>query len=82
MGLEPAQLAPLDLALGVLLLIMASITLGLRVYGRADLLGWRVSLQRALGERAGDAAHVVLYTVSPALLGVLFLWLWSVRSTM
>lgn len=79
-GLTPEQLAPLDGALGVTLLVLAAVTLGLRVTGRAHYLGWRPGLQRALGERWGDVAHFVLYTVSPAVLGVCFLVLWSVRS--
>jgi len=78
-GLDPAQLAPLDFALGILLLVMAAITFGLRIGGRGDLLGWREPMQQALGERTGDAAHFVLYTVSPAILGICFLVLWNVR---
>ena len=81
-GIEPAQQAPVDFALGVLLLVMAAVTLGLRLGGRVDLLGWREPMQRALGHRAGDAAHFVLYTLSPAVLGVCFFVLWSVRRVM
>ena len=69
----------IDLILGVLLIVMAIGTLMLRINGRTDLLGWREPMQRVMGERAGDAAHFLLYTVSPAVLGVCFLVLWNVR---
>ena len=67
------ELATLDLFLGVALLLAAALTAGLRRAGRHDLLSWRVSLQRLLGDRAGDLVHIGLYTVAPALLGVAFL---------
>ncbi len=69
----------IDLVLGVLLLLMGAGTLGLRLAGRVDLLGWREPMQRVLGPKAGDVAHLILYSVSPAVLGTCFLVLWSVR---
>ncbi|MCO4771050.1 MAG: hypothetical protein KDA24_13530 [Deltaproteobacteria bacterium] len=77
--MTPAQLAPIDLGLGILLILMAILTFALRRAGRVDLLGWRESMQAAMGEKAGDVAHFALYTVSPALLGMSFLVLWWVR---
>ena len=75
----PGELAPLDLGLGLALLAMAARTLALRRTGRADLLGWRAPMQRAMGEKRGDIAHLLLYTVSPAVLGMCFLLLWWLR---
>ena len=69
----------LDLGLGLALVAMAGLTLELRRTGRADLLGWRAPMQRAMGERWGDVAHFLLYTISPALLGASFLVLWWLR---
>jgi len=75
-------LGALDLGLGLALIAMAALTLELRRTGRADLLGWRAPMQRAMGERWGDVAHFLLYTISPALLGASFLVLWWLRRGM
>ena len=77
--MSPSELAPLDLGLGLALLGMAALTLALRRIGRAELLGWRAPMQRVMGEKRGDVAHLLLYTVSPAVLGLCFLFLWWLR---
>lgn len=80
--MDPASLAPLDLFLGVTLLILSALTAWLRISGRHHLLGFRKSMQAGMGERRGDIAHMLLYTAAPAVLGVCFLVLWSVRRGM
>ena len=77
--MDPASLAPLDLSLGVTLLALSALTAWLRLSGRHHLLGFRGAMQKGMGERRGDLAHLALYTVSPAVLGVCFLILWTVR---
>ena len=70
----------LDVLLGLGLLFGAALTAALRRAGRHDLLAWREPLQRAFGDRAGDLAHLALYTLAPASLGVGFLLLAALRS--
>ncbi len=77
--MDPAALAPLDLFLGVTLIAMSLLTAWLRVSGRHHLLGFRDAMQKGMGERRGDLAHLALYTISPAVLGVCFLVMWTVR---
>lgn len=77
--MDPASLAPLDLFLGVTLIALSLLTAWLRVSGRHHLLGFRASMQKGMGEKRGDLAHLTLYTISPAVLGVCFLVLWTAR---
>jgi hypothetical protein len=79
MMMDPADLAPLDLFLGVTLIAMALLTAWLRISGRHHLLGFREAMREGMGERRGDMAHTLLYTIAPAILGVCFLVLWTVR---
>ncbi len=77
--MDPAALAPLDLFLGVTLILLSLLTAWLRISGRHHLLGFRDAMRRAMGERRGDLAHTLLYTIAPGILGVCFLILWTVR---
>ena len=77
--MDPASLAPLDLFLGVTLLVLSALTAWLRISGRHQLLGFRRAMQDGMGERRGDLAHLLLYTVAPAVLGACFLVLWNAR---
>ncbi len=68
-----------DFVLGFVLLGLAAVTGGLRAYGKHHLLGWRGSLQSTFGEKLGDGLHFAAYTVSPALLGLCFIVIASLR---
>ena len=64
----------LDLLIGIVVFGTGLLTLVDRLMGWARFMHNRELLKQQFGDEAGDAIHLILYTILPLAVGAYFLW--------